>query len=96
MAAKLLPEWRLFQGVQPETLERLEQCGRVRALAKGELIIQARQPQQDVYIQMTGKSMVYDLTHTGDRKILFIFGPGALLNEHVLNIERGQHLLRGH
>lgn len=86
MAAKLLPEWRLFQGVLPETLERLEQCGRVRALAKGELIIQARQPQQDVYIQMTGKSMVYDLTHTGDRKILFIFGPGALLNEHVLNL----------
>lgn len=86
MAAKLLPEWRLFQGVLPETLERLEQCGRVRALAKGELIIQARQPQQDVYIQMAGKSMVYNLTHTGDRKILFIFGPGALLNEHVLNL----------
>lgn len=85
MVTKLLPEWRLFQGVPSETLERLEQCGRVRALAKGELIIQARQPQQDVYIQMSGKSMAYNLTHTGNRKILFIFGPGALLNEHVLN-----------
>lgn len=85
MAAKLLPEWRLFQAVPLETLERLEQCGRVRALVKGELIIRAHQPQQDIYIQMSGKSMVYTLTHTGNRKILFILGSGALLNEHVLN-----------
>ena len=85
MITKLLPEWRLFQGVSADVLERLEQCGRVRTLTKGELIIQARQPQQDIYIQMTGKSMVYNLTHTGSRKILFIFGPGVLLNEHVLN-----------
>lgn len=86
MGQKLLPEWPLFQGVSPETLDLLEQCGRVRALVKGELIIQARQPQQDVYIQMSGKSMVYNLTHTGNRKILFVFGSGSLLNEHVLNL----------
>lgn len=83
---KLLPAWELFQGVSPDTLDRLERCGRVRALTKGDVIIQARQPQEDVYIQMDGKSMVYNLTHTGDRKILFILGPGALLNEHVLNL----------
>ena len=86
MGQKLLPEWPLFQGVSPETLDLLEQCGRARALVRGELIIQARQPQQDIYIQMSGKSMVYNLTHTGNRKILFIFGSGALLNEHVLNL----------
>lgn len=86
MVKKLPPAWELFQGVSPDTLDRLERCGRVRALAKGDVIIQARQPQEDVYIQMDGKSMVYNLTHTGNRKILFILGPGALLNEHVLNL----------
>ncbi len=86
MAKKLLSAWKLFQGVSPDTLDRLERCGRVRALAKGDLIIQARQPQEDVYIQMDGKSMLYNLTHTGNRKILFILGPGSLLNEHVLNL----------
>lgn len=86
MGQMLLPEWPLFQRASPETLELLEQCGRVRALARGEPIVQARQPQQDIYIQMSGKSMVYNLTHTGHRKILFIFGAGALLNEHVLNL----------
>lgn len=85
MGQKLLPEWPLFQGASPETLDLLEQCGRVQAVVRGELIIQARQPQQDVYVQMSGKSMVYNLTHTGNRKILFILGSGALLNEHILN-----------
>ena len=85
MGQKLLPEWPLFRGVSPETLDLLEQCGRVRALAKGDIIIQAHQFQEDVYIQLDGKSIVYNLTHAGNRKILFILGPGALLNEHVLN-----------
>lgn len=86
MAKKLLPTWELFQKASPDTLDRLERCGRVRALAKGDVIIQAHQPQEEVYIQMDGKSMVYNLTYTGNRKILFILGPGALLNEHVLNL----------
>ncbi len=34
---------------------------------------------------MDGKSMAYNLTHTGNRKILFIFGPGTLLNERVVS-----------
>lgn len=85
MANKLLKKWGLFREASLETMERLKRCGRVRALGKGEVIIRARQPQEDIYIQLDGKSMVYNLTHTGNRKILFILGPGALLNEHVLN-----------
>lgn len=86
MQKKTLAEWKLFQEAAPETINRLERCGRVRALAKGDMIIQAHQPQEDVCVQLDGKSIVYNLTHTGNRKILFILGPGALLNEHVLNL----------
>lgn len=83
MIKRLLPEWEWMKGARPETVARLEQCGRVRALSRGEVIIKARQPQKDIYIQMDGKSMAYNLTHTGNRKILLIFGAGSLLNEHV-------------
>lgn len=86
MQKKTLAECKLFEGVAPETVERLEQCGRVRVLAKGDIIIHAHRSQEDVCIQLDGKSIVYNLTHTGNRKILFILGPGALLNEHVLNL----------
>jgi len=87
MIKRLLPEWEWMKGALPGTVAQLEQCGRVRALSRGELIIKARQPQQDIYIQMDGKSMAYNLTHTGNRKILFIFSPGTLLNEHVGSTE---------
>ncbi len=49
MAKRLLPEWELFKGALPETIAHLEQCGRVQAVSKGELIIKARQPQKDIY-----------------------------------------------
>ena len=52
---------------------------------RGSLVIRAKEPLEYIYIQIEGKSIVYNLTHTGKRKILFIFGHGALLNEHVLN-----------
>jgi CRP-like cAMP-binding protein len=57
----------------------------VENFPRGTILVRAREPLQTVYIQLTGKSMIYNLTHIGKRKIIFVFGPGALLNEHVLN-----------
>lgn len=81
---QLLP-MALFQGVSPATLDRLWQEGRTEVFPKGSMIIHAKEPLKSVYIQISGKSIIYNLTHAGKRKIIFIFGPGALLNEHVLN-----------
>lgn len=81
----LLPGLALFQSVASETLGRLWQAGRTEHFSKGNIIIRAKEPLNLVYIQLSGKSIIYNLTHMGKRKIIFIFGPGALLNEHVLN-----------
>ncbi len=75
----------LFQGVMPETLERLWRQGKSEGFPKGCLVMRAREPLKSVYVQLRGKSIIYNLTHTGKRKIIFIFGPGILLNEHVLD-----------
>ena len=80
-----LPGLALFQGVKPDTLEWLFKEGRTEHFPKGSIMIRAKEPLKSVYIQISGKSIVYNLTHTGKRKIIFIFGSGALLNEHVLN-----------
>ena len=81
----LLAKLPLFQGVSHETLEQLWSQGRVDSFPKGSILVRAREPLQTIFIQLTGKSIIYNLTHTGKRKIIFVFGPGALLNEHVLN-----------
>ncbi len=81
----LLAELPVFRDVSPHTLEHLWNKGKVENFPRGTILVRAREPLQTVYIQLTGKSMIYNLTHIGKRKIIFVFGPGALLNEHVLN-----------
>lgn len=81
----LLSQLAFLQEVAPETVERLWQQGRVRSFPKGSVILHAKEPIKTVFIQLAGKSILYNLTHTGKRKIIFILGPGALLNEHVLD-----------
>lgn len=80
-----LDDLELFRDVAQKTKERLWQQGRIRSLPKGSIIIHAKEPLKTVFIQLAGKSIIYNLTHTGKRKIIFILGPGALLNEHVLD-----------
>ena len=81
----LLAALPVFRDVSPHTVEHLWNKGKVENFPRGTILVRAREPLQTVYIQLTGKSMIYNLTHIGKRKIIFVFGPGALLNEHVLN-----------
>ena len=81
----LLAELALFQDSAPDTLEQLWRQGKVENFPRGSILVRAREPLKTIYIQLSGKSMIYNLTHMGKRKIIFVLGPGALLNEHVLN-----------
>lgn len=80
-----LYQQQFFQDVSEDTLKKLWQRGMVKEFPKGQIIIRAKEDVGNVYIQISGKSIIYNLTHTGKRKIIFILGPGVLLNEHVLN-----------
>lgn len=81
----LLIEMPLFHDVAPETVEYLWRVGKVREYPKGTFLVRGKEMVSDVYIQISGKSIQYNLTLNGKRKILFIFGKDTLLNESVLN-----------
>lgn len=76
----------IFNNLSPATLERISRCGKMQEVPKGTFLIRAREPVNSVYFQLSGKSIIYNLNHEGKRKILFIFGKGNLLNEHVLQL----------
>ncbi len=80
-----LSRLELLRDAAPKTAEQLLQQGRMAVYPKGSVIIHAKEPLKTIFIQLTGKSIIYNLTHTGKRKIIFILGAGALLNEHVLD-----------
>ena len=80
-----LRQLKLFENVAPKTIEQLLHYGSVMEVPKGTFLIRVRENVSSVFFQLAGKSVIYNLTHFGKRKILFILGEGALLNEHVFN-----------
>ncbi|MCI8312005.1 MAG: Crp/Fnr family transcriptional regulator, partial [Lachnospiraceae bacterium] len=82
-----LAQSRFFKELPKETLDFRWREGCVREFSNGSVLSHAGEIPVSVYIQLTGKSMIYNLTHAGRRKILFIFGSGVLLNEHVENVK---------
>lgn len=80
-----LYQQHFFQDVSVDVIEELWKNGTVKEVPKGQLIMRAKENMGAVYIQLSGKSIIYNLTHTGKRKIIFVFGEGTMLNEHVLD-----------
>ena len=80
-----LEQIKLLDNIAPKTKEKLLQKGNFQKVPKGTLLIRPHESVTSVFFQLTGKSIIYNITHSGKRKILFIFGTGELLNEHVLN-----------
>lgn len=82
---KLIQKLQIFQNIASKTLEQLYQRGRINIVEKGTVLIHEREQSSYLYFQLSGKSIVYNLTASGKRKILFVFGEGALLNGNVFN-----------
>ena len=80
-----LIEMPLFDGVDSKTIKNIWAKGKVYEYPKGTILIRGKEPVSNVYIQLSGKSIQYNLTQNGKRKILFVFGRDMLLNEHVFN-----------
>ena len=82
---KQLAQISLFEDISSASIDKILQAGTFLDIPKGTLLIRAKEPVASIFFQVSGKSIIYNLTHAGKRKILFIYGQGALLNEHVLN-----------
>lgn len=83
--AKDLKKLRFFENVSDKTVQKLWEQGYVREYPKHTMVLSAKTAADEICILMSGKCMVYNLIHTGRRKILFVFGPGTLLNESIWN-----------
>ena len=85
---KKVAELPILQNVLAETVDALEEQGKIQSYKKGSIVYRASQPQNQVFILMEGIAFIYTLTNEGIRKIIFILGPGAILNESIFIPER--------
>ena len=75
----------IFQTASDATLRTILSACRESDLPAGTILLRAREASGTICFQLTGTSMIYNLTRDGKRKILFLLGRGALLNSSVLD-----------
>ena len=85
---KKLSDMEIFHGVRPETLEKMQELGRVVTMKKGTVCYRASEKQEHIFILMDGQAIIYTLTRCGNRKIIFVHGGGELLNESIITADR--------
>ena len=81
----IIKELSLLNNISLELSKTLLNAGKIIEFPKGKILMRQREPVDAIYFQLSGKSMIYNLTHHGKRKILFIYGKGTLLNENIFN-----------
>ena len=74
---------KAFEGVKETTLDHLWQEGTERDVRTNQILIHAHEPVPSLYFILKGKVIYYNLTKAGKRKIIFILGEGALINETI-------------
>lgn len=73
----------LFKDISDETLAKLSQVMRVVNYPKKSEIFHDKQQLDEVYISLSGKFSLYKLNDKSTKRIIFLFGKGILLNDHL-------------
>lgn len=76
---------KIFRGVNEDTIKSILRIGNIVVYPKKTVLIRTREKVGFIYIQLSGKSMEYEVTYNGKRKVFFILGEGDLLNGNVFN-----------
>ena len=59
-----------FDSVNQDTCSRLAAASRISGYDRGKMIYRAKEPVKKICFQLQGKSILYNVTHSGSRKIM--------------------------
>ena len=74
----------IFRNINPKTIEYLKGFSNLKKYKEKEHIFIDKDEVVNIYIVVCGKASLYKLSNFGDKKVIFIFDKGKILNEHSL------------
>ncbi|TKZ35363.1 Crp/Fnr family transcriptional regulator [Brachyspira catarrhinii] len=74
----------IFGNINPKTMEYLKGFSNLKKYKEKEHIFMDKDEVINIYIIVRGKASLYKLSNFGDKKVIFIFDKGKILNEHSL------------
>ena len=81
-----IEEIPVFAHAASATLRELKRLGEIRTYPRGTTLFHAAQCPERAFFMMSGQAIIYNLTHEGNRKIIFVFGPGHMLNDNISQV----------
>lgn len=78
-----IEQFAMFKHVKKETIQKMWALGKIVTYQKDQKCFRAKEENDNIHIMLDGKATIYNLTHEGNRKIIFYFGMGELLDDCV-------------
>ncbi|NCB92458.1 MAG: Crp/Fnr family transcriptional regulator [Clostridia bacterium] len=85
LSVKDLKKLSFFQGLPDHVIQTLLNSIHTVPLKKGQILFHAHDAVPHIYFVFQGEVLIYNLTKHGSRKIIFLLGPGHLINHDVLD-----------
>lgn len=73
-----------LQDIKDVTLKELEKCGILLEMKSGQHLYRDKDEVNNVYFVISGMATLYKNNGLGEKKIIFVYGKGSMLNEVVL------------
>lgn len=73
----------ILQNVNENSFESLKACGKIKKIAKGEQLFRDKEYVPYIYIVISGLAALYKINSMGEKKVIFVFGKGKMLNEVI-------------
>lgn len=77
-------EIEIFQSVKPSTYDAIAAIASLRRLKRGEHLFYDKEPVHTLYALVSGRVSLYKVNSIGEKKVVFVYGRGKLLNEAIL------------
>ena len=74
----------ILKKLNSKTIEYIKPFSTLKTYKEREHVFMDKDEISNLYIIVHGKAALYKLNHFGDKKVLFIFDEGKILNEHSL------------
>ncbi|WP_242874647.1 MULTISPECIES: Crp/Fnr family transcriptional regulator [Clostridium] len=71
----------VLQNVNEGSFDALKTCGKIKRIAKGEQLFRDKEYVPHIYILISGLAALYKINSMGEKKVIFVFGKGKMLNE---------------
>ncbi len=79
-----LESLEIFKGISKESLRKLSDLARIKKYSAGTHIFMDKEELNTLYIVLSGSVSLYKLNENGNKRVIFIFGKGKMVNDVII------------